>query len=199
MPVSKITQQKLQTLATHFKQILETLDYDLTDRNLRDTPTRVAKLWLKELGKQSPTRKLFRVFPEEHSQMICCIGHLTWTRCPHHLERVRLIVSIGYVPNGYVIGLSKLARIADFYARGLVLQETYTDTLAEGLLVALKAKGVGVRVLGRHLCMRARGPKTSSVVATTALRGSFLDDPTTREEFLACVTNGGKYETKRDI
>lgn len=184
MPVPKWKQLKINRLKTAIRSILETLGYNLKDENLKDTPDRVAHLWLEELYRPKPTRKLFQVFEEEHDQMITFIGHQTWTRCPHHFERVKLIVSIGYIPKGYILGLSKLARIADFYAKGLVLQENYTDNLAEGLFNSLQPKGVGVHVLGYHGCMQARGVRTSGFVLTASLKGEFLESAV-RQEFLS--------------
>jgi len=184
MPSPKWKEKKLLTLKRDIKNILETLGYNLQDENIKDTPKRVARLWLEELYRPKPTRKLFQVFEEPHDQMITLIGHKTFTRCPHHFERVKLIVSVGYIPAGYILGLSKLARIADFYAKGLVLQENYTDLLAEGLYTSLQPKGVGVHVLGEHQCMQARGVKTSGFVLTASLKGDFLD-PATRQEFLS--------------
>jgi GTP cyclohydrolase I len=191
MPTPKWKIKRQQKLEAYVRGLLEEFGYDLKDRNFADTPKRVARIWMEELAKPTPTPKLFKAFPEEHSQMITLLNHPTQTRCPHHLERVRLVVSVGYIPNGYVVGLSKLARIADFYAQGLVLQETYADALAEGLFHALKAKGVGVYVRGKHDCMQARGVKTQGEVVTTALRGVFLEEPATREEFLSYVMKGG--------
>ena len=191
MPTPKWKRVKLKALKQHFAQILRVLGYDLNDKNFVGTPERAAKLWFEELYLAPATKALFQTFPEHYDQMVVLTGHTTYTRCPHHLERVRFIVSVGYIPNMHVLGLSKLARIADYYAKGLVLQETYTDMLAEGLAQALRAQGVGVYVSGEHNCMQARGVKTSGRVVTTALKGSFLNDAKTREEFLRCVTKGG--------
>lgn len=181
--------EKLQSALAHrIGECLQLLGYDLRDSNLKDTPRRMARIWVDELHTDKPaTKKLFTVFNEEHDQMITLIGHKTWTRCPHHFERVRLDVSVGYLPAGRVIGLSKLARIADYYALGLVLQERYVEEFAEGLMSSLEPRGVAVYVKGEHLCMQARGVETSGHVVTTALRGMFMDDARTRDEFLRYV------------
>jgi len=169
-------------------ECLKLLGYDLRDPNIKDTPARVAKIWMEELHTHKPaTKKLFSVFEEEYDQMLVMVGHKTWTRCPHHLERVLMEVSIGYLPNGKVIGLSKLARIADYFASGMVLQERYVENVAQGLMEALQPKGVGVHVEGRHLCMQARGVETSANVVATALRGMFMERPETQREFLTYV------------
>ena len=184
MPAPKWKEKKKRRIQKCIKEILTELGYDTKDENFKHTPQRVATQWFDELYRPIPSRKLFTVIKEQHDQMIVLVGHETWTRCPHHLEKVKLTVSIGYIPNEYILGLSKPARIADFFAKGLVLQEEYADQLAEGLWQALKPKGVGVYVIGEHGCMRSRGVKTSGVVVTTSLKGLFLEDPATREEFL---------------
>lgn len=185
------TKQRVQSykkIKQHLSECLKLLEYDLRDPNIKDTPARVARIWVEELhAHQLATKKLFTVFEENYNQMVVMIGHKTWTRCPHHLERVQLEVSIGYLPNGRVLGLSKLARIADYYALGLVMQERYVENVAEGLMSALHPKGVGVHVEGRHLCMQARGVETSANVVATALRGMFIERPETQREFLQYV------------
>lgn len=176
----------------HLAECLKLMGYDLNDPNLKDTPTRVARVWMEELSAHQPaTKKLFAVFRDEFDQMVTLIGHKTWTHCPHHLERVLLEVSIGYIPNRRVLGLSKLARIADYYAKGLVLQESYVENVVDGLMNALQPKGVGIYVRGQHLCMQARGVETTGHVVTTALRGIFSERPETQREFIQYVLHDG--------
>ncbi|MGW8177346.1 MAG: GTP cyclohydrolase I [bacterium] len=177
-----------RAVAKHISECLKMLGYDLRDPNLRNTPARVASIWMEELYTlKPPTRKLFSVFKEDYNQMVVMVGHKTWARCPHHLERVLLEVSVGYIPKGRVLGLSKLARVADYFAHGLVLQERYVENLAEGLMSALEPQGVGVHVTGRHFCMQARGVETTANVVATALRGLFVERPETQREFLQYV------------
>ena len=175
-------------LRKHIGECLKLLGYDLKHPDMIRTPYRAARIWMEELHvDKPPSKKLFSVFPAKYDQMVVMVGHKTWTRCPHHLERVRLTVSIGYLPNGRVIGLSKLARIADWYALGMQLQEGYVENLAEGLMCALEPKGVGIHVEGQHLCMKARGVESEGDVVTTALRGMFFERPETQREFLQYV------------
>jgi len=102
-----------------------------------------------------------------------------------------LDISIGYVPNGRLLGLSKLARIADYMSTGFMLQEEIGDNIAEGLMNALQPKGVAVYIRGRHTCMRARGVKsTHSTTITSRMSGVFLDNVGAREEFLSMVLHG---------
>ena len=93
-------------------------------------------------------------------------------------------VSIGYIPNGHVLGLSKLARLADWMARGAILQESYTDQLAEYLYDTLPSDGSIVIVHARHMCMSARGIKTGARCVTSSVRGLFDTNPAARSEFM---------------
>lgn len=179
-------------LRQHLAACLKLLGYDTSDPNLRDTPARVARIWQEELTIHPPTKKLYSVFKEQSSQMVCLIGHQATTHCPHHLERADLTVSIAYLPAGRVIGLSKLARIADYYAQGMVLQERYVEQIAEGLMAALLPLGVAVHCEGTHNCMRKRGVQSSGHIVTTALRGMFMDNIATRDEFLRYVLHKKK-------
>lgn len=165
------SQKKVKFIEKRIKEILECLGYDLTDRNFKDTPARVARILVEELAPLPPARNLFSTFEEEHDQLVLLRNHHTSSRCPHHLERVFFKVSIGYIPNGKVLGLSKLARIADYFAHGLILQETYTDTLLDALWETLKPKGAAVMVVGEHQCMKCRGVKSRGDVVTHAFRG----------------------------
>lgn len=170
-----ISKAKIKLL---LEEILFELGYNWEeDENLKDTPRRVTELWWKELRNNKEDRSKITVFPEKHSSMIMVIGHTVWTRCPHHLERVKMKVSIGYLQGKeeLVIGVSKLPRLADFFAKGMILQETYTDRLANELLLNLNAAGVGVHVVGQHHCMCARGVETDGLMVTTALKGNFLE------------------------
>lgn len=188
MPAPKWKAKKITQLQKHFKEVLTLLGYNVKDPNFKGTPGRVAKLWFDELYRRPPTKKIYSVFPTELKQMVVLKDHVGWTRCPHHFERVKLLTSIAYIPKAKFIGLSKLARIADFYAHGLVLQEDYTEQLANGLFEALKPLGVAVYIIGEHLCVQARGVRSPvAKTITTALRGEFLDQGSAREEFLLLV------------
>ena len=179
---------RLTKVKHHIAECLKLMGYDLLDPNFKDTPTRVARIWMEELSNHQPaTKKLFAVFEDDFDQMVTLIGHKTWTHCPHHFERVLMEVSIGYVPDKRVLGLSKLARIADYYAKGLVLQERYVENVVNGLMEALQPRGVGIHVKGQHLCMQARGVETVGHVVTTALRGVFMEKAETQREFIQYV------------
>jgi len=193
MPYSKTKQKKLTLITKSVKEILQTLNYDLKNEDLKETPKRVAKILIKELDKGKAEKNLFKVFPSNYTSMVTMLGHKSWTRCPHHLERVELTIDVAYIPNGLLVGLSKLARIADYFCRGLMLQEEVTDSIASGLWEALKPKGVAVHVVGEHLCLRARGVTSPATIVTTCLKGVFLEQGDARNEFMSLVHGkGGK-------
>jgi GTP cyclohydrolase IA len=195
MPRSKDFKKKRSKIIKAVQEILQALGYNINDQNLRKTPARVAKIFLEELDteinrSEKILKKLYSITKTDFTSMIVLRNHKTQTRCPHHLERVQMRVSIGYIPNGKLMGLSKLARIADYYCKGLMLQEEVAESIAKGLIDALGAKGVGVYVQAEHGCMKCRGVKTSGDVITTELRGIF-QEPSVKQEFLDYIIKGG--------
>ena len=195
MPIPKSKKIKFQSVEQSIKFLLESLNYDLKDPDIKDTPKRMAKLLITETEPypKEVLKKLLKTFPSTYTSMVTLINHKAFTRCPHHLERVELDISIAYIPNGRLLGLSKLPRIADYMSAGLMLQEEIAETIAEGLMNALNPLGVAVHISGRHMCMRARGVKTThSNVITTCLKGLFYEDHKAREEFFLNISNGGK-------
>jgi len=128
------------------------------------------------------------VFPEGYDEMLVSGPADVWTLCPHHLLPVGFKCWMGYIPNGMVLGLSKFTRVAVTMAKRPIMQEQYTRELADVLMGKLKPEGVGVYIVGKHGCMGCRGVQQPNVeVVTSALKGSFKDDPTVREEFLSIV------------
>ncbi|MBT9167918.1 MAG: GTP cyclohydrolase 1 [Syntrophomonadaceae bacterium] len=192
MPVSSIERVKLRTVRDAAKLMLEALGYNLKDQDIRDTPRRFAKMLYDELKPIEDTRKLFSSFKHKSDMLIILKDHETFTRCPHHLERVLLKISIGYISDERYIGVSKLARIADYFSRGLMLQEEIVSGISDGLMTALKPKGVAVIAEGVHLCMKARGVKSGGVIVTSKLAGIFLENSHTglaaREEFFRLIS-----------
>lgn len=187
--MEKIDKRKLRKVESAVKKFLEALSYDLSDPDLKDTPRRVATLWLKETAVEADP-KLFQTFPSDYASMVVLKNHRTFTRCPHHLEKVILDISIGYIPDGKLIGLSKLGRIADYFSKGLMLQEEIAELIVKGLQDALQPKGVAVYIKGQHMCMTSRGIKSyNSHVITTRLTGVFLEDLKAREEFMWTISN----------
>ena len=164
--------------------MLDGFGVDRKDPNYADTPRRVAKLY-KELF--TPPHNNMAVFPEKHDNMIILRGHEAVGVCPHHLLPVRFKVWLGYVPDKHVLGLSKLGRIIHDQLTGPVLQEAFTEQIADAMQKQLAPRGVAVVVSGAHGCMQLRGLHTQADVVTSSMRGVFLLNPPAREEFLRLV------------
>jgi len=175
---------KTKLIEQGVRLILQGLEVDLEDRNYKDTPKRVARMY-QELF--TPRRNSWSVFPEQHSNLILLRGHIVYGVCPHHLVPVKMVVHLGYIPNKQVLGLSKLARCIEEQLGAPVLQETFTDNVAQTLHLRLDAKGVGCVVVGSHGCMQARGVKTTGDVVTSCMTGIFFTNPTSREELLTLI------------
>jgi len=166
------------------KLLLQGMGVDLADRNYTDTPGRVARMYVELF---SPKPNNYATFPEKHDSLVLLRGHGVHGVCPHHLVPVEMQVYVGYIPNKTVLGLSKLARVAEEPLTGPVLQETYTDTVADLLNERVDPKGVAVVVAGRHGCMKHRGVRSTADVVTSAMRGVFFSNPAAREEFLRLI------------
>src|SRR5881397_1038332 len=167
---------------------LELLGEDTTREGLDRTPERVAKA-MKFLtqGYHSSAEEVVGkgVFKEEHDNMIMVRDIELYSLCEHHMLPFFGKAHVAYIPNGKIVGLSKIPRIVDVYARRLQVQERLTDQIASAIDDVLKPSGVGVVVEAYHLCMMMRGvEKQNSKTITSALRGGFKDDAKTREEFL---------------
>jgi GTP cyclohydrolase I len=135
----------------------------------------------------SPKPCKFTVFPESHDSMIVLRGHDVHGICPHHLLPVHMRVYLAYIPNGKVLGLSKLARLVESRLSQPVLQETFTDSIVNDLQSRLGPKGVSCIVVGRHGCMQHRGVRTTGDVVTSAISGVFVTNPSAKSEFLRIV------------
>jgi len=131
--------------------------------------------------------KQFRLFKNDYDEMLVVGPIKLWTLCPHHLVPVELSCWIGYIPRGRVLGLSKFARIAVIMGKRPIMQEEYTTELVGLFMEKLEPRGMAVYVEGRHGCMVSRGVEQDSLVATSGLRGDFLESQSTRSEFFAIV------------
>jgi GTP cyclohydrolase IA len=167
---------------------LDLIGEDPKREGLLKTPERVAKSmrFLTEGYASSAEEVVGKgIFKEEHDNMIMVRDIELYSLCEHHMLPFFGKAHVAYIPNGKIVGLSKIPRIVDVYARRLQVQERLTEEIAEGLCSVLQPSGVGVVIEAYHLCMMMRGvQKQNSKTITSALRGAFREDPKTRDEFL---------------
>ena len=167
---------------------LEIIGEDVSREGLVRTPSRVAKsmLWLTRGYKMTVDEVVGDgVFEEEHHSMVMVRDVELYSMCEHHMLPFFGKAHVAYIPNGKIVGLSKLPRIVEVFARRLQVQERLTEQIAGAIESVLKPQGVGVVIEAFHMCMMMRGvEKQNSKTITSALRGSFRDDAKTRDEFL---------------
>jgi|SRR5882724_6686361 len=169
--------------------ILKGLDCDLADRNFLSTPERVARYYAELFA---PKDREWATFPEDFNDFILLRGHTLFTLCPHHLLPVELNVSLAYIPDGHVLGLSKLARIMDECNTGPVLQEKFTkDCLAALIRICPNIQGAACFVEGRHDCTRIRGVRSEAAFVTYRLEGKFREQPELEERFFQLARRSG--------
>lgn len=174
-------------------RILDGLKIDPEDPNAKDTPKRMVRMFNEvfmpeEVRVQKVKAVLTKTFPSKYQGMVISEGIRVYSMCIHHFLPITMDVVIGYVPKNVVLGLSKLARVADLFARQPLIQEDYTIQLATAIWDTLHPDGVGVYVKGRHFCQEMRGAKQrDALMVTTQLVGCFKDDAKTRSEFLSEV------------
>jgi GTP cyclohydrolase I len=170
------------------RQLLIELGEDPDREGLLKTPARVAKsyAYLTRGYGQTPKKVLNNaIFTTGHNHMIVLSNIEIYSLCEHHLLPFYGKCHVGYIAQGKVLGVSKIARIVDCFARRLQIQERLTDEIAEAIMNASGAEGVGVVMECRHLCMMMRGvEKQNAVMRTSALLGSFRDDMAVRSEFM---------------
>jgi len=175
----------------HWAGIIEAIGEDLSRPGLADTPERAAKAFdfLTHGYRQSVDEVVNgALFPSESSEMILVQDIELYSLCEHHLLPFIGKCHVAYIPTGQVIGLSKVARIVDVFARRLQIQESLTTQIAETIMQVTKAAGVGVIIEARHMCMMMRGvEKQNSVMKTSSMIGSFREDQKTRDEFLSLL------------
>ncbi len=173
---------------------LELLGEDPKREGLLRTPARVAaSMVFLTQGYGSTAEQAIGdgIFEEAHDNMIMVRDIELYSMCEHHMLPFFGKAHIGYIPNGRIVGLSKIPRIVDVFARRLQVQERLTEQIAQALCSVLNPRGVGVVIEAYHLCMMMRGvQKQNSKTITSALTGAFRDDPKTRDEFLRLAHNG---------
>ena len=176
----------------HFENIIQELGEDITRDGLRDTPKRAAEA-LKFLthGYEQSVEKIVNgaLFETDNDEMIIVKDIELYSLCEHHLLPFIGKCHVAYLPKGKILGLSKIARIVDMFARRLQVQEKLTKQIADTMLEITGASGVGVIIEAKHLCMMMRGvEKQNSVMTTSVMLGTFRKDRRTRSEFLSLVS-----------
>jgi GTP cyclohydrolase IA len=185
--------------ATPFEKIVAEMLRELGENPERDgllkTPERVEKSlrWLTR-GYELSVRDVIgdAVFDEDHHNMVLVKDIEMYSMCEHHMLPFFGKVHVAYIPNGKIVGLSKLPRVVEVFSRRLQVQERLTEQIAQAIMDVLQPQGVGVVIEAAHLCMMMRGvEKQNSKTITSAMKGVFLEDLRTREEFLRlCLVNG---------
>lgn len=184
-------EDRINKIAGHLESIIELLGEDKTREGLLKTPQRAAKaLWFLTSGYRSNPEEVMEqaVFEHEGSKIITVSNIEFYSMCEHHILPFFGKVSIGYIPSGKMVGLSKLARIVNVYARRLQVQERFTAQVCEVVRKTLNAKGVIVVATAEHLCMKMRGvEKQDSATTTIHYNGCFENDPALRAEFVSSI------------
>ncbi len=198
---SQSTQQKPQVTDAEMMQAVRTLLLGLGEdpdrEGLKDTPKRVMKaLQFLTKGYNESLDELLNgaVFTEDADEMVLVRDIDIFSSCEHHILPIIGRAHVAYIPNGKVIGLSKIARICEMYARRLQVQERLTLQIADALQGLLQPQGVAVIVEASHMCMVMRGvQKPGSWTVTSAMRGVFADDSRTREEFMNLIRHNPQF------
>ena len=187
-PIEPIISDRTREFEKLIRRELELIGEDPEREGLLKTPSRVARaMEFLTQGYTSSAEEVVGkgIFKEEHDNMIMVRDIELYSLCEHHMLPFFGKAHVAYIPNGKIVGLSKIPRIVDVYARRLQVQERLTEQIAEGLCRVLNPSGVGVVIEAYHLCMMMRGvEKQNSKTITSALRGAFREDPKTRDEFL---------------
>lgn len=190
--IDRYDQTKIERIASHYEAILEDLGEDPSREGLLKTPERVAKaLQYLTHGYDSKPEEILRsaMFKEDYSQMVVVKDIEVFSMCEHHMLPFFGKAHIAYIPNGQIVGLSKLPRVVDSFARRLQVQERLTNEIRDCIQNTLEPAGVAVVIECKHLCMSMRGvQKQNSVTTTSAFTGAFANE-TTRSEFLKLIAS----------
>jgi GTP cyclohydrolase IA len=184
--------QKIKKIAANFKEIMETLGLDLSDDSLCDSPNRVAKMYVNELfGGLNPAN-----FPKcttienkiDYDEMVLVRDIKVMSNCEHHFVIIDGFAHVAYIPNGKVLGLSKINRIVNYFSRRPQVQERLTHQIFHALSHILDTQDIAVVIDATHYCVKARGVEDgSSHTYTSKLGGKFKSNPATRSEFLSLL------------
>lgn len=186
-------EEKIENISKHFEAIMRVLGLDLTDDSLKDTPGRVAKMFVKEIfsGLDPANKPSISLFDNtyHYTEMLIEKNITVYSYCEHHFVPIIGKAHVAYIPNGKVIGLSKINRLVNYYARRPQVQERLTNEIAASLKEALSTQDVAVKIEAIHLCVALRGIEdTQSSTSTAAYSGKFLNE-ITKAEFLSSIKN----------
>ncbi len=182
-----------QKLAFHYKEILKLIGEDPEREGLLDTPVRVAKaMQFLTHGYHTDAQEIIKsaTFMEDYNQMVLVKDIEVYSLCEHHMIPFIGRAHVAYIPNGKIMGLSKIARVVDVFSRRLQVQERLTKQIKDAIQEAIDPLGVAVVIEAKHLCMAMRGvEKQDSVTTTSGFTGAFLNNLKTREEFLHLISS----------
>ncbi|MBL4670126.1 MAG: GTP cyclohydrolase I FolE [Flavobacteriales bacterium] len=190
--IEKYDEEKIASLSEHYKNVITDLGEDITREGLEKTPERVAKAmqFLTHGYDLDPTEIIkSAMFTEDHHQMVIVKDIELYSMCEHHMLPFFGKAHIAYIPNGKIVGLSKIPRIVDAFARRLQVQERLTDQIKDCINDTLSPLGVAVVVEAQHMCMQMRGiQKQNSFTTTSSFVGAF-EKGSTRKEFISLISN----------
>jgi GTP cyclohydrolase I len=190
--IEKYDEEKIESLSSHYKSIITNLGEDVTREGLEKTPERVAKAmqYLTHGYDLNPSEIIkSAMFTEDHRQMVIVKDIELYSMCEHHMLPFFGKAHIAYIPNGQIVGLSKIPRIVDAFARRLQVQERLTDQIKNCINDTLNPHGVAVVIEAQHMCMQMRGiQKQNSFTTTSSFVGAFEKD-STRKEFISLISN----------
>lgn len=189
----QVAPMDLARLKAAVREIIISVGEDPEREGLRDTPRRVAEMYAEVFSglREDPADVLRVGFEEGHQEMVIVKDIPFYSMCEHHFLPFHGVAHVGYIPNGRVVGLSKLARAVEILARRPQLQERLSTQLADAVMRTLEPQGVAVVISANHLCMQMRGVrKPGSLTVTSAMRGVFQRSAATRAEFMSLVNEG---------
>lgn len=183
------SEQRIEKISFHFAEIMKSLDLNLNDDSLKDTPRRVAKMYVNEIFGGLDPKNFPKITVIENSmqydQMVCVQDIEVMSVCEHHFQPIDGYATLAYIPKNKVIGISKLNRIVEYFSKRPQVQERLTKQVADCLQYILETEDVAVHINAKHYCVMARGIQdTHSTTTTSDLRGCFKQLPETRTEFL---------------
>jgi len=181
-------EEKIKLIGHHFKVIMETLGLDLKDDSLKGTPHRVAKMFVKEIfsGLNPDNKPVISLFENsyQYHEILVEKNITVYSYCEHHFVPIIGKAHVGYIPNGKVIGLSKINRLVNYYSKRPQVQERLTSEIAEALKEALQTDDVAVRIEAVHLCVASRGIQDTESSTTTAVYSGKFQEENRKAEFI---------------